>query len=744
MTRAEYEAKYGTPAPAKPAPVRMTRAEYDAKYNPKPKAVLPGLKGENAVSSVAKGITDFGVGVGSAIGKTGFGLGEAALKGAGYVAGKLGDDKGKKVLQDLAGGVKKISTAIYDQPQFLEARQSIPGMTGTGVGNIAAFVAPSSKVTKAQSLITKGVSAIPAVGKGAQVARGTLGILGRAVPEAVSAGGITLAQTGGDTEQAKRNALIGGGLSVGLGTAGAAYRATKSSPLASSFLSATSGIPKGATDIAQKFGVTKNATPEKALQDVRGGVREYRGMLSKFYDDGVEKVAETYKGTRTGLNENQIKQLTKVADEFGIDPKLIPQNLNSFSAKEGLSLMKALNEPKGLAVLASPKGSVLRALKDDIRAHIVKSFGGDEGAVASLLKDYSTKKQVLDAADDIVKAYNKKPTSAVTAKNKLMAIFDKNKPEYLKAITDLEEATGKNYTKEVASTKFSDIAPAGVLKADGGLPTQAGILDRTVRLAGLPVTSPRLVGKILSPSKPATELGKRLFGEPIQRGPINAATTSNIPNIQRNNVIPKNANIPVKQSKPMQGKIGGETLALGALGSAALFGNTINNKVGAMVDNMPKVPEIQSENGQNLDVPRETGVYIDPVRKVQFDDSDTEELKKILYSEVGNRSQEKRALEATVIINTALNRLAENQKLGRGPQTLLGVLTADNQYQGYQSKQYKVATTSEASPKKLAVIEEILTKLKNGELTDNTNGAFYYIHNPDGTITYDDKRKLYK
>lgn len=41
MTRAEYETKYGTPAPAASVPVKMTRAEYEAKYGAAPGAAAP-------------------------------------------------------------------------------------------------------------------------------------------------------------------------------------------------------------------------------------------------------------------------------------------------------------------------------------------------------------------------------------------------------------------------------------------------------------------------------------------------------------------------------------------------------------------------------------------------------------------------------------------------------------------------------------------------------------------------------
>lgn len=191
--------------------------------------------------------------------------------------------------------------------------------------------------------------------------------------------------------------------------------------------------------------------------------------------------------------------------------------------------------------------------------------------------------------------------------------------------------------------------------------------------------------------------------------------------------------------------------ALG-LAAVAAAGPAINERVGEIVDEAvaedPTRPQVAEAAEQETPVeqpaPVSRGTYQDPARGVDFADDDVKELRKILYSEIGNRSQDKRMLEARVLINTALNRLAENRSRGRGPQTLAGVLKEKNQYQGYGTKQYQIAANGQGDPKKLEAIDSVIAELQQGALTDNTNGAFYYIHNDDGTITYDDARPLYK
>ncbi len=157
------------------------------------------------------------------------------------------------------------------------------------------------------------------------------------------------------------------------------------------------------------------------------------------------------------------------------------------------------------------------------------------------------------------------------------------------------------------------------------------------------------------------------------------------------------------------------------------------------------IPSVtQVTNAQETPQPNEPSVT---VRDVTVKQSDIDELRNVLYAEISNRPEEKRKLEARVIINTALNRLKENQATGKGPQTLLEVLSQPNQYQGYrpgdEKSQYEVARSGKANRAKMAAIDEVLREMVDGSLEDTTGGAFYYVHRPDGSIIYDNKKPLY-
>ncbi len=135
-----------------------------------------------------------------------------------------------------------------------------------------------------------------------------------------------------------------------------------------------------------------------------------------------------------------------------------------------------------------------------------------------------------------------------------------------------------------------------------------------------------------------------------------------------------------------------------------------------------------------------------PDRNVKLTDDDLQELRNVLYAEISNRDPEKQKLESRVIVNTALNRIKQYGAKGR-QLALAQVLREPNQYQGYApdkpDSQYNVVKSGKGNTKKLAAIDAVLEELKGGAFKDETNGAVFYFHKPDGSIQYDDKRPLY-
>lgn len=135
-------------------------------------------------------------------------------------------------------------------------------------------------------------------------------------------------------------------------------------------------------------------------------------------------------------------------------------------------------------------------------------------------------------------------------------------------------------------------------------------------------------------------------------------------------------------------------------------------------------------------------------RGVVVSDEDINAVRPLIYGEVSNRTPDKQALEANVIMNTALNRMREYAANGQ-PKTLAEVIAMPKQYQAYGGPQYQAYSTSSNVLDKAkkaqvdAIINQIHEQIKTGEYPDNTQGAYYYIHNPDQTITYDNTKPLF-
>ncbi len=125
---------------------------------------------------------------------------------------------------------------------------------------------------------------------------------------------------------------------------------------------------------------------------------------------------------------------------------------------------------------------------------------------------------------------------------------------------------------------------------------------------------------------------------------------------------------------------------------------------------------------------------------IQLSDSDIDAMRPLIYGEISNRARDKQELESHVIFNTVLNRMKEYATHGQ-KRTLSDVVAMPNQYQAYGGEQYRAYSNPPdvIAKKKKQQVDEIVDmireQIRNGEYIDNTGGAFYYIHNPDQTIT---------
>ncbi len=135
-------------------------------------------------------------------------------------------------------------------------------------------------------------------------------------------------------------------------------------------------------------------------------------------------------------------------------------------------------------------------------------------------------------------------------------------------------------------------------------------------------------------------------------------------------------------------------------------------------------------------------------RGIQISDDDINAFRPLLYGEVSNRTPDKQALEAHVIFNTALNRIKAYAEKGQ-KKSLADVISMPNQYQAYGGKQYQAYSNPADAPslskrKQVdAIMDAIHKQIQSGNYPDNTEGSYYYIHQPTGQITYDNKKPLF-
>lgn len=207
---------------------------------------------------------DLGVGIAKSFGELGMGIGELGRGIQRGVGGVLGIPVSNDSLFD------KGSEVNVSARKSLEAENTMQGV-GKFVGTAAQYLVPSSKIVQGQQILKTAATALPrglqTVGKGAA----------RFIPEAVGTGAVTAVRSGGDMQQAKRDALLAGGLSVGFGAIGGLARA--------------SYWPELKDSVAKSLGVQGKVSGGQALKEIERKASGL-GVLKKYAPDLMVKNAD--------------------------------------------------------------------------------------------------------------------------------------------------------------------------------------------------------------------------------------------------------------------------------------------------------------------------------------------------------------------------------------------------------------------------------------------------------------------
>jgi len=216
------------------------------------------------------------------------------------------------------------------------------------------------------------------------------------------------------------------------------------------------------------------------LEKIQSGVRNLRTKLTNEYQVGEKQIIEKNSLKRIGLNEKEQTSLKKLSDKYGIE---LPQNLNSLSVKETFDLNSQLGELKNYSDIAqTAEGKPVRDIYDLVRGKVKEFEGTDE-----FLKNYSTKKTLLDSVDGLFNAYKTKdPKKVAAAFRNMNNLFKEDKFKYAEAIEQLTKETGGNLMNELKAMQLRSILPKEV-------GTKFNWSD-IFRLTFFPLTSPRLIG----------------------------------------------------------------------------------------------------------------------------------------------------------------------------------------------------------------------------------------------------------
>jgi len=266
---------------------------------------------ESGVGSlpILKQLTQAGIGIGSAIGKSGLSLGQGFLKASQGIANvlKTGAD-----YSPLIKNIEDIKTNVYDKPYENELN-STSGKIGTGIGNVAPYLASGGTTAALSNAATESVPVI----KGA----GALRTLAGAGAEAASNFGQGYLLSGGDTKQALTQGATAGLLKGATGALGEIANSTKlpqrlmgsvyktDKNTVSKIFDETNTTSKGNTKSLSKWAVDQGLKGSLEAQAIK-----VRSIL-KQSEDAVIKSAEASK-KRISVAPNLFKMAQGIQSDF--------------------------------------------------------------------------------------------------------------------------------------------------------------------------------------------------------------------------------------------------------------------------------------------------------------------------------------------------------------------------------------------------------------------------------------------
>jgi hypothetical protein len=402
--------------------------------------------------------------------------------------------------------------------QFITPNLTEPTNTtqsiGKGLEQIAEFLVPSGAVGKIGKA-AEGASKLEKIGA----------LAGRASAEAISAGGVTALQTGGNAQETRKAALLGGafpfaGLALkGIGKIGSAVVEHLASTL--------SGVPKAAIKHAIE-------NPEAVQKAISVAAQDGEGAAQKIYNNAIEAVdslkearrigyqqglaqlekdatytkkgqlyikrvltpseAATTKGyipgtkigVPTNLSTKGIKDVfTRTAKEFGAEGggkggldftnvALDDSHVNKLQKLQeriynwgdttptGVDkLRQVIDSYKVGGINLGSSESKFNKIIGDLRTNLNSYLGERVPQIAEMRKEYAIASEVIDNIRNQLKIGSNDPNTAL---RKLVNVFNPKSSLYRPVVEQLGEKAGKDLMSDIAGLVMSKWTPEGLGK----------------------------------------------------------------------------------------------------------------------------------------------------------------------------------------------------------------------------------------------------------------------------------------
>lgn len=339
------------------------------------------------------------------------GVGVGAVKSVGELALGVGQ-LGRGIQNKLGLNIGNQTSSPFDTQNAERIRETTlkanaPGQgTGKFLGTAAQYLMPTSGIVRGQQILGTAARSVPTM-----AGRLTAKAGARFLPEAVGTGAVSYLRNGGDVDEAKKDAVLAGGFSVGLGALGGLARSTYWPALDDSVTKALGVQGKKSGTAALKQTAQKTAGL-KVLKDRAKN-------LTVTLDDGTKAAFDpnnaSYSTTLQAWNkarQNVFNEYTTLSKKAGVDSTVDLAGVRD-------QIAAALDAP----ILGIEKRAVRSLLKDfdnvfqnpktaDLQTaeRFVKSlnentvqgfFSGTSDAAASKV-NAGTAKLIRDLMDDVI------------------------------------------------------------------------------------------------------------------------------------------------------------------------------------------------------------------------------------------------------------------------------------------------------------------------------------------------------